>query len=118
MKIKGAVLQEPKKPYSIEELELDPPKEKEVLVRYAYTGYCHSDLHNLLGEVQARDEQVQAGGDQRRSGQDAKKKDPRSLGMRLGLRIGEPQKAAAEVVRRFRRYAGGSASQTSPTVER
>jgi len=52
MKISGAVLREPGKPYSIEELELEPPKEKEVLVRYAYTGYCHSDLHNLLGEVQ------------------------------------------------------------------
>lgn len=51
MKIKGAVLREPNKPYSIEELELDPPKEKEALVRYVYTGYCHSDLHNLLGEI-------------------------------------------------------------------
>ena len=51
MKIKGAVLREPKQPYSIEELELAPPKEKEALVRYVYTGYCHSDLHNLLGDV-------------------------------------------------------------------
>jgi len=49
MKIKGAVIRERNKPYSIEELELDPPKEKEALVRYVYTGYCHSDLHNLLG---------------------------------------------------------------------
>jgi S-(hydroxymethyl)glutathione dehydrogenase/alcohol dehydrogenase len=51
MKIHGAVLREPKQPYSIEELELAPPKEKEALVRYVYTGYCHSDLHNLLGHV-------------------------------------------------------------------
>ncbi len=51
MKIKGAVLREAGKPYSIEELELEAPKEKEVLVRYAYTGFCHSDLHNLLGHV-------------------------------------------------------------------
>lgn len=51
MKIVGAVLREPKTPYRIEELELDPPKEKEVLVRYVYAGYCHSDLHNLLGEI-------------------------------------------------------------------
>jgi S-(hydroxymethyl)glutathione dehydrogenase/alcohol dehydrogenase len=49
MKIKGAVLRERKKPYSIEELELEPPRGKEALVRWAYTGYCHSDLHNLLG---------------------------------------------------------------------
>ena len=52
MKIKGAVLRETNKPYSIEELELEPPKEKEALVRYVYTGYCHSDLSNLLGHVQ------------------------------------------------------------------
>lgn len=52
MKIKGAVLREINTPYSIEELELEPPKEKEALVRYVYTGYCHSDLSNLLGNVQ------------------------------------------------------------------
>ena len=54
MKIKGAVLREPGKPYSIEELELEPPKEKEALIRYVYTGFCHSDLHNLLGSVKMR----------------------------------------------------------------
>jgi Zn-dependent alcohol dehydrogenase len=43
MRIKGAVLREPNRPYSIEELELEPPKEKEVLVRYAYTGYSPAD---------------------------------------------------------------------------
>jgi S-(hydroxymethyl)glutathione dehydrogenase/alcohol dehydrogenase len=52
MKIKGAVLRETRQPYSIEELELEPPREKEALVRYVYTGYCHSDLSNLLGHVQ------------------------------------------------------------------
>jgi S-(hydroxymethyl)glutathione dehydrogenase/alcohol dehydrogenase len=51
MKIRGAVLREINKPYSIEELELDPPKEKEALVRYVYTGYCHSDLSNKTGAV-------------------------------------------------------------------
>ena len=51
MKIIGAVLREPKKPYTIEELELDPPKENEVLIKYAFTGYCHSDLHLQLGEI-------------------------------------------------------------------
>ncbi len=52
MKIKAAVLREVNKPYTIEELELAQPKEKEVLIRYIYTGYCHSDLSNLLGNVQ------------------------------------------------------------------
>jgi S-(hydroxymethyl)glutathione dehydrogenase/alcohol dehydrogenase len=52
MKIKAAVLREYNKPLSLEELELDAPKEKEVLVKYAYTGFCHSDLHNILGHTQ------------------------------------------------------------------
>lgn len=51
MKIRGAVLREAKKPYTIEEMELEPPKEKEVLIRYVFTGYCHSDLHLQLGEI-------------------------------------------------------------------
>jgi S-(hydroxymethyl)glutathione dehydrogenase/alcohol dehydrogenase len=51
MKIKGVVLREPKKPYTIEEMELEPPKAHEVLVRYVYAGYCHSDLHLQLGEI-------------------------------------------------------------------
>ena len=51
MKIKGAVLREVNKGYSIEELELDPPKAGEVLVKYAYTGYCHSDLSNTKGRT-------------------------------------------------------------------
>ena len=51
MKIKAAVVRETKKPYSIEELELEPPKEKEVLVKWAYTGYCCTDLHILSGEL-------------------------------------------------------------------
>ena len=34
MKMQAAVLREFNKPLSIEELELDPPKEKEVLIRH------------------------------------------------------------------------------------
>ena len=49
MKIKGAVLREFNKGYSIEELELDPPKHGEALVKYAFAGYCHSDLSNTTG---------------------------------------------------------------------
>ncbi len=33
---------------AIDELELDPPKEKEVLVRYLYTGYCHNSSWKTL----------------------------------------------------------------------
>ncbi len=51
MKIRGAVLREINKPYSVEELELDSPHANEVLVKWLYTGYCHSDLSNLKGRT-------------------------------------------------------------------
>jgi len=49
MKIKAAVLREFNKPVSIEKVELAPPKEKEVLVKTYYTGFCHSDLSFIDG---------------------------------------------------------------------
>ncbi len=51
MKIRGAVLREFGKGYTIEELELEPPHANEVLVKYAYTGYCHSDLSVATGRI-------------------------------------------------------------------
>jgi S-(hydroxymethyl)glutathione dehydrogenase/alcohol dehydrogenase len=51
MKIKAAVLREFNKPVSIEVVDLAPPKENEVLVKTAYTGFCHSDLHFVRGTV-------------------------------------------------------------------
>jgi S-(hydroxymethyl)glutathione dehydrogenase/alcohol dehydrogenase len=51
VKIKAAVCREIKKPISIEEIELAPPKEEEVLVRTAYTGFCHSDWGVVSGSV-------------------------------------------------------------------
>jgi S-(hydroxymethyl)glutathione dehydrogenase/alcohol dehydrogenase len=51
MKIKAAVCREPNKPLSIEELDLADPKANEVLVKVAVTGFCHSDLHVMLGEI-------------------------------------------------------------------
>ncbi|MCJ7683712.1 MAG: Zn-dependent alcohol dehydrogenase [Desulfobacteraceae bacterium] len=44
MKTKAAVGRAWGEPYLIEELELESPKENEVLVKVAHTGYCHSDL--------------------------------------------------------------------------
>jgi S-(hydroxymethyl)glutathione dehydrogenase / alcohol dehydrogenase len=51
VKIRGAVLREFNKPYSLEELELDAPHEHEVQVKWLYTGYCHSDLSNMKGST-------------------------------------------------------------------
>ena len=51
VKVKAAVLREVTKGYSVEELELEPPAAGEALVKYAYTGYCHSDLSNMMGRT-------------------------------------------------------------------
>ncbi len=44
MKIKAAVVREQGGPFRIEEVELDEPREDEVLVRVTGTGVCHTDL--------------------------------------------------------------------------
>lgn len=36
---------------TIETVELDPPKANELLVRVCAAGVCHSDLHNMRGEL-------------------------------------------------------------------
>jgi S-(hydroxymethyl)glutathione dehydrogenase/alcohol dehydrogenase len=47
--VRAAVLYEFDAPLVVEELELDPPKAGEVLVRMAASGVCHSDLHVVKG---------------------------------------------------------------------
>jgi NDMA-dependent alcohol dehydrogenase len=54
MKTKAAVVYEPGKPMEIEELDLDGPREGEVLIRYLYAGLCHSDVHVQHGDLEAR----------------------------------------------------------------
>ena len=54
MKTKAAVVHEPGKPIEIEELDLDGPRDGEVLIRYLYAGLCHSDLHIVLGDLPGR----------------------------------------------------------------
>jgi len=51
MRMKAAVMVEAKKPLQIEELELDPPKVNEVLVKITATGICHSDVHVYTGDM-------------------------------------------------------------------
>ena len=43
MKIKAAVVYEKGQPFVMKELELDPPKENEVLVKVSACGVCHTD---------------------------------------------------------------------------
>ncbi|MBC8107693.1 MAG: Zn-dependent alcohol dehydrogenase [Anaerolineae bacterium] len=51
MKIRAAVLNEPKQPFVIEELDLDPPRAGEVLIKLAACGVCHSDWHVATGDT-------------------------------------------------------------------
>lgn len=53
MRIRAAVLREPGRPVAIEEVELDPPKRDEILVRIAAAGVCHSDVRLADGELGA-----------------------------------------------------------------
>jgi NDMA-dependent alcohol dehydrogenase len=47
MKTKGALLWEPgtNSGWSVEEIDIDPPKQHEVMVKLAASGICHSDNH-------------------------------------------------------------------------
>ena len=49
MRIKAAVAHKLKEPLVVEELELDEPKEGEVLLRVVASGICHSDDHVRMG---------------------------------------------------------------------
>ena len=51
MKTKAAVLWERNTPWVIEEIELDPPKAGEVLVKMVASGMCHSDEHIVTGDL-------------------------------------------------------------------
>src|ERR1700722_18065279 len=57
MKIKGAVLYASHRKYSVESIELDPPKQNEVLIRVRANGLCHSDEHLVTGDVAMSEEQ-------------------------------------------------------------
>lgn len=54
MKTKAAVLRQAGSPFEITELDLDPPKAGEVLIRYVAAGLCHSDEHLRHGDIVPR----------------------------------------------------------------
>jgi len=47
--VKAALFREPHAPLTIEEVQIDNPHSREVLVRTAAVGVCHSDLHYIDG---------------------------------------------------------------------
>ncbi|WP_431238593.1 NDMA-dependent alcohol dehydrogenase [Mycolicibacterium aichiense] len=53
MKMNAAILWDYGQDWSVEEVELDPPKDGEVLVSFEATGLCHSDHHIRDGDLVA-----------------------------------------------------------------
>lgn len=51
MKSTAAILWETQSKWSVEEIELDPPKAGEVLVKLTASGLCHSDEHLVTGDM-------------------------------------------------------------------
>jgi len=49
MKVKAAVMHKANEPLTIDEIELDKPARREVLIKTAFAGVCHSDLHFAEG---------------------------------------------------------------------
>ena len=47
--MKAAVFHAPNQPLTIEEVAVEKPKSREVLLRTAFAGLCHSDLHFIEG---------------------------------------------------------------------
>jgi S-(hydroxymethyl)glutathione dehydrogenase/alcohol dehydrogenase len=47
--MKAAIFNGPNQPLTIEQVDIDEPKEREVLVRTVASGVCHSDLHFVDG---------------------------------------------------------------------
>ena len=50
MKSRAAVAFEPGKPLEIVEIDVEPPRKGEVLVRITHTGVCHTDAFTLSGD--------------------------------------------------------------------
>jgi NDMA-dependent alcohol dehydrogenase len=51
MQTRAAILYGPQTEWSVEDIELDPPKAGEVLVKLAASGLCHSDEHMVTGDM-------------------------------------------------------------------
>ncbi len=47
--MKAAVFHAPHQPLTIEDVDIEKPKRREVLLRTAFAGLCHSDLHFMEG---------------------------------------------------------------------
>jgi NDMA-dependent alcohol dehydrogenase len=62
MQTRAAILWEPHTDWSVEDIELDPPKKGEILVKLAASGLCHSDEHLVTGDMVIDPEMAEAFG--------------------------------------------------------
>ena len=53
MKMNAAILWDYEQDWSVEEVDLDPAQDGEVLVSFEATGLCHSDHHIRTGDLPA-----------------------------------------------------------------
>lgn len=51
MKSRAAVLYGTNQPFQVEEIEVEEPRDTEILVKIAATGLCHSDWHVVTGDI-------------------------------------------------------------------
>ena len=51
MQVRAAVLWDRRQPWSVEDVELDDPRDNEVRVRLVAAGLCHSDDHLVTGDL-------------------------------------------------------------------
>ena len=51
LNVRAAVVPGPNQPFVIETVQLEGPREGEVLIQVKATGLCHSDLHAYEGKV-------------------------------------------------------------------
>ena len=58
VKCRAAVIHGAGQDWSVEEIEVDPPRAGEVLVRWTHAGLCHSDEHLLTGDFVPPPEQL------------------------------------------------------------
>ena len=60
MKVKGAVIRGVGEDWEIREVDLDPPKRGEILVKLHVAGVCHSDDHYRSGDMVPTEEMIAA----------------------------------------------------------
>ncbi len=68
MQMQAAVFRKVHEPLTIETVEMDKPRGREIVVRTVATGVCHSDLHVVDGRLASGGPALRTGARGRRRG--------------------------------------------------